>query len=138
MKQQRQSRLDGGTELDRSQRKFLPVTVQELPGQHLLEERKSAAEGRPPVSMYSQAFLQGCHQILMPSYRLPQNVGTRQVLDEVGMHCHDSSVSPAAFPPIWDADEDTEHVIAISNSPQDGVAQLLPTKTLSSTPTSLH
>ena len=89
MKQQRQSRLDGGTELDGSQRKFLPVTVQELPGHHVLEERKSAAEGRPPVSMYAQASLHGCHQSLMPSYRLPQNVGTRQVLDEMGMHCHD-------------------------------------------------
>ena len=39
------------------------------------------------------------------------------------MHCHDLNVSLAALPSIWDVDEDAEHVIAISNSLQDGVAQ---------------
>ncbi len=74
-KQQYHSRLDGGIELDGSKREFLPITAQELPGHHILEQRKAAAEGRPPLSMYSQAFLEGCHQSLMPSYRLPQKLG---------------------------------------------------------------
>ena len=51
-KQQKQSRLDGGIELDGSQRKYLPVTAPELPGHHELEKRKANKEGRPPVSMY--------------------------------------------------------------------------------------
>ena len=74
-KQQYHSRLDGGIELDGSERTCLPITAEELPGHHVLEQRKAAAEGRPPLSMYSQASLQGCHQSLMPSYRLPQKLG---------------------------------------------------------------
>ena len=83
-KQQYQSRLDGGVELDGSKREELAITADELPGHHVLEHRRAAAEGRAPVAMYSQASLQGCHQSLMPSYRLPQNLGARKVLDEVG------------------------------------------------------
>jgi hypothetical protein len=108
-KQQKHSRLDGGIELDGSARQFLPVTAPELPGHHELEKRKANKEGRPPVSMYSQASLQGCHQSLMPSYRLPQNLGARKVLDEVGMHCTDGDTAPKAFPPCWVTD-DAEHV----------------------------
>ena len=116
-KQQKQSRLDGGVELDGTQRQLLPVTAPELPGHHELEKRKANAEGRPPVSMYSQASLQGYHQSLMPSYRLPQNLGARKVLDEVGMHCTDGDVAPVAFPPHWVTDEDADHVHAPSVCP---------------------
>jgi len=42
-KQRHQSRLDGGIELDGSRRMCLPVTAQELPGHHVLEQRKSIA-----------------------------------------------------------------------------------------------
>ena len=98
-KQQKHSRLDGGIELDGSQRQLLPVTAPELPGHHELEKRRAHVEGRPPVSMYSQASLQGCHQSLMPSYRRPQNLGARKVLDEVGMHCAGGDAAPKAFPP---------------------------------------
>jgi hypothetical protein len=62
------------------------------------------------VSMYSQASLHGCHQSLMPSYRLPQNLGARKILDEVGMHCTDGNKAPVAFPPTWVIEEDTQHV----------------------------
>ena len=109
-KQQKQSRLDGGVELDGSQRQLLPVTAPELPGHHELEKRRANAEGRAPVSMYTQASLQGCHQSLMPTYRLPQNLGARKVLDEVGMHCADENSAADTFPPHWVVDEDAEHV----------------------------
>ena len=46
----------------------------------------------------------------MPSYRLPQNLGARQILDEVGMRCTDGDTAPVAFPSLWVIDEDTEHV----------------------------
>ena len=97
LKQQKHSRLDGGIELDGSHRELLPVTAPELPGHHELEKRRANAEGRPPVSMYSQASLQGCHQSLMPSYRLPQNLGAGKVLDEVGIHRADGDAAPDAF-----------------------------------------
>jgi len=122
-KQQQQSRLDGGTELDGSQRKCLPLTEPELPGHHVLERRKAASEGRPWLSMYSQASLKGCHQSLMPSYRLPQNPGARKMLDEVGMTCHDTNAATTAFPPVWDIQEDAEHVLAIQKASDAGVAQ---------------
>ncbi len=110
LKQQKHSRLDGGIELDGSKRQLLLVTAPELPGHHELEKRRANAEGRPPVSMYSQASLQGCHQSLMPTYRLPQNLGARKVLDEVGMHCADGAVTPGAFPPHWVIEEEAAHV----------------------------
>ena len=46
----------------------------------------------------------------MPSYKLPQNLGARKILDEVGMHCTDGDVAPVAFPPHWVIDEDADHV----------------------------
>ena len=122
-KQRRQSRLDGGIELDGSERKPLPVTAPELPGHHVLEQRRAAREGRPPVSMYSQASLQGCHQSLMPSYRLPQNPGARKVLDEVGMHCHDASAEAVSFPPAWNVDDKTDSVTGITKASGDSVVQ---------------
>ena len=109
-KQQTHSRLDGGLELDGSERKLVEVTAPELPGHHELEKRRSHAEGRPAVSMYSQASLQGCHQSLMPSYRLPQNLGARKVLDEVGMHSVAGDAAPHTFPPYWVMDDNANHV----------------------------
>ena len=46
----------------------------------------------------------------MPSYQLPQNLGERLLLDEVGMHCTDEGMPPGAFPPFWVTDDDAEHV----------------------------
>jgi hypothetical protein len=122
-KQQRHSRLDGGIELDGSRRQLLPVTAPELPGHHELEKRSANAEGRAPVSMYSQASLRGCHQSLMPSYRLPQNLGARKVLDEVGMYCADGDAAPDAFPPRWVIDEDAELIQPIQAVPKSWWAQ---------------
>ena len=53
--QQCRSRLDGGVELDGTSRQLLEVTEEELPGHHVLEKRRAAAEGRAPPSYYSQA-----------------------------------------------------------------------------------
>ena len=50
----------------------------------------------------------------MPSYRLPQNLGARRVLDEVGMHRTEESIPPGAFPPLWVMEEEAEHVKAPS------------------------
>ena len=70
-KQQLRSRLDGGVELDGSVRPLLASTKDELFGHHVLEYRRAAEEERDPRRMYSQVSLQGCHQSLTPSYRLP-------------------------------------------------------------------
>ena len=113
-KQQNHSRLDGGVELDGSRRHLIEVTAPELPGHHEIEKRRSQAEGRPAVSMYSQASLQGCHQTLMPSYRLPQDLGVRRVLDEVGMYEATGDTTPNAFPPHWAMDDDGKHVMGPS------------------------
>ena len=49
--------------------------------------------------MRSLVPLQGCHQRLMPSYRLPQSVGSIRFLDELGMvHNPDSQEVAAAIP----------------------------------------
>ena len=66
-------------------RPLLESTKEELPGHHVLEYRRAAHEETEPRPMYSQVSLQGCHQSLMPSYRLPQSVGSIRILDEVGI-----------------------------------------------------
>ena len=55
-KQQMQSRLDGGEEIDGSRRQLLQTTPQELAGHHVLEHRRAHAEQREPCSLYSQVF----------------------------------------------------------------------------------
>ena len=67
--------------------------------------------------MYSQVPLTGCHQSLMPTYRCPQMVGARKILDEVGMHVNDGDNSTHAFPAHWVVAEDAEHVQTPSMCP---------------------
>ena len=98
-KQQLQSRLDGGVDLDGSRRQLLETTPQELPGHHVLEHRRAHAEQRPLLSLYSQVSLQGCHQCLMPEYRLPQKTLNITPLDEVGMASDDQRAEAVAAPP---------------------------------------
>ena len=111
-KQQAHSRLDGGTELDDTARQFLAATVNELPGHQVLEQRMAAAEQRPPLSMYSQVSLKGCHQSLMPTYRLPQSIGNLNPVDELGM-CSTATRAAAAAPPAWSLDGEDEHVTGL-------------------------
>ena len=71
-KQQQQSRLDGGVEEDGvSVRPLVETTADERQGHEVLEHRRAAAERRPPLNCYSHVELTGCHQSLMPTYRLP-------------------------------------------------------------------
>ena len=88
-KQQLQSRLDGGVELDGSRRQLLETTPQELPGHHVLEHRRAHAEQRPLLSLYSQVCLRSCHQSPMPTHRLPQRTFNKTSLDEAGMASDD-------------------------------------------------
>ena len=105
-KQQAQSRLDGGVELDGTSRQILATTQPELPGHHVLEQRAAAAESRPPFALFSQVSLQGCHQSLMPSYRLPQHICKIRPLDELGMASSATAESPTGelnnlLQPCW-------------------------------------
>ena len=106
-KQQIQSRLDGGLELDGSRRQLLATTSQELPGHHVREHSRAHAEQRPPLSCHSQVSLQGCHQSLMPTYRLPQSVCNVISLDEVGMTSDTVRVVVPAKPLRWCTDEES-------------------------------
>ena len=115
-KQQLQSRLDGGVELDGSRRQLLETTTQELPGHHVLEHRRAHAEQRPLLSLYSQVSLQGCHQILMPSYRLQQRTFNITSLDEVGMASDDQRAEALAVPLRWCTGDEGEHVVSVAHA----------------------
>jgi len=112
-KQQIQSRLDGGLELDGSHRQFLETTPQELPGHHVREHRRAHAEQRAPLSFFSQVSLQGCHQSLMPTYRLPQSICNVIPLDDVGMTCDGQRVEVPASPLRWCTDEEGHHIAGL-------------------------
>ena len=97
------------SEVDGSTRQCLAITQQELPGHAVLEARAAAAESRQPFALYSQVSLRGCHQSLMPSYRLPQKICQSNSLDEFGMiYPQTASLPPAEFnsPPFWTIDEE--------------------------------
>lgn len=115
-KQQLQSRLDGGVELDGSRRQLLETTPQELPGHHVLEHRRAHAEQRPPLSLYTQVSLQGCHQSLMPTYRLPQRTLSITLLDEVGMTSDDQQGEATAGPLRWCVGDEDDYVVGIERS----------------------
>jgi hypothetical protein len=110
-KQQQQSRLDGGVEEDSvTERPLLETTADERQGHEVLEHRRAAAERRPPSNCYSQVDLTGCHQSLMPTYRLPQRIGSILPLDELGMASSPSTTSAERPVVIWTEDEETNHV----------------------------
>ena len=83
-KQQVQSRLDGGEEIDGSCRTKLKVTPPEPQG-HVTRERTTAeAELRACRSFFKEVPLTGCQQSAMPTYRLPQAFGQIDVPDQHG------------------------------------------------------
>ena len=87
----------------------MAITPQELPGHAVLEARAAAAESRQPFPLYSQVSLRGCHQSLMPSYRLPQKICQLNSLDEFGMISPQSASSTSAelnSLPFWSIDEE--------------------------------
>ena len=115
-KQQLQSRLDGGVELDGSRRQLLETTPQELAGHHVLEHRRAHAEQRPPLSLYSQVSLRGCHQSLMPTYRLPQRTLNITPLYEFGMASEDQRAETVAVPLRWCTGDEGDHVVGVANA----------------------
>lgn len=128
-KQQKQSRLDPGVELDGSHRRLLETTAQELPGHHVLEHRRAHAEKRSPLSLYSQVSLQGCHQSTMPPHRLPQRIFNITPLYEFGMTSADQRAEAPAGPARWCAGDEgdqvegvAEHAVNIVDYPADAKA----------------
>ena len=101
-RQQLQSRLDGGEEIDGSKRQLLEVTPPEPQG-HVVRERILAdAELRSCRNIYRQVPLTGCQQSMLPRYRLPQSFGRIEVPDDHGLWGDDSGApdpvaSAAAF-----------------------------------------
>ena len=91
-KQQRQSKLDGGVELDGStQRAFLAVTPAE-PWGHIAEERRRAsAEHREPRHPYKELPLTKCQLSMYPRYRWPQSFGKTYSLTDEGYLDSDAS-----------------------------------------------
>ena len=92
-KRQVLSRLDGGEEIDGTQRTRLEVTTAEPQG-HVVRERKLAeAELRACGNMYREVPLAGCQMPLSPQYRLPQALGQIEVPDEQSL-CQMSTSVP--------------------------------------------
>ena len=85
-KHQLQSRLDGGLEIDEiTQRRLIDVTADE-PAGHLRRERDLAeAELRTCRPSFKNVPLTGCHQSMLPLYRLPGCFGQIHSLDMFGL-----------------------------------------------------
>ena len=91
-------------------RPLLATKKDELPGHHVLEYRRAAEEERDPRPMYSQVSLQGCHQSLTPSYRLPQNTGSIRPLNELGMAQSTGLQDIKSHLPVWHVSSEGPHV----------------------------
>ena len=99
-KQQRQSKLDGGVELDGiTRRAFLAVTPAE-PWGHIAEERRRAsAENREPRHPYKELPLTKCQLSMYPCYRWPQSFGKTYMLTDEGYLDSDASQFAAGSQP---------------------------------------
>ena len=80
-----------------------------------MEQRAAAEESRPPFALFSQVSLRGCHQSLMPTYRLPQHICQIRTLDELGMARSTSAAAPTAelnnlLQPGWTVDQERLYV----------------------------
>ena len=70
-RQQDLSRLDGGEEIDGTQRDTLQPTPDEPLGHVVAEENNALLESRPTRNTYRDVPLTGCHNSLLPLYRQP-------------------------------------------------------------------
>ena len=95
--QQRASRLDGGMEENGEQRPRLEITEPEPPGHIAEEARKAAVERRPPKHGYKEVPLTGCHQSVMPLYRLFGSFGRIAAPDERGLYSEGREVDTRRF-----------------------------------------
>ena len=85
-RQQEQSKLDGGLEIDgKTKRDPVDVTEPELKGHESKEAARASMLREQPRHTYSEVSLKGCHQSLLPAYRLPSTVGSIEPLDPYGM-----------------------------------------------------
>ena len=66
-------------------RPLVPVTEEEPPGHIALEKEQAAVERRPPRNGYKNVPLTGCHQSVMPAYRLPGSFSDIPAGDERGL-----------------------------------------------------
>ena len=74
-----------GVEESGDHRMLLEVTESEPPGHIALEKEKASQEQRPPRHGYKDVPLTGCHQSVMPLYRLPGAFGTICEPDDRGL-----------------------------------------------------
>ena len=124
LRQQQLSRLDGGLELDGSQRPKLDVTPDEPLGHISAEEERATLEGRPVRNAYRCVPLNGCHNSILPLYRQPHLAFQEfPILDELGCHSRteaDSAVLQSLpAPPPWHAGQDGSVIDAISPRGED-------------------
>ena len=74
-----------GLEDSGERRPLLEITEEEPPGHMVFEKEQALQEGRPARQGYRDVSLTGCHQSVMPWYRLPAFFGKFEVPDERGI-----------------------------------------------------
>ena len=74
-----------GLEDSGERRLLLEVTEEEPPGHMVIEKEQALQEGRPARQGYRDVSLTGCHQSVMPWYRLPAFFGKFKAPDERGI-----------------------------------------------------
>ena len=74
-----------GLEESGEARERVEVTEGELPGHMALEMERASVERRPPRRGYKDVPLTGCHQSVLPLYRLPADFGQITPPDERGL-----------------------------------------------------
>ena len=74
-----------GLEDSGERRPLLEVTEEEPPGHMVIEKEQALQEGRPARQGYRDVSLTGCHQSVMPWYRLPAFFGKFEAPDERGI-----------------------------------------------------
>ena len=86
-RQQELSRLDGGFEIDGTQREKLEPTPDEPLGHIVAEEHRATLANRPVRNAYREVPLTGCHNSILPLYRQRRLAFQNfPILDEFGCH----------------------------------------------------
>ena len=118
-RQQELSRLDGGLEIDGTQRQKLEPTPEEPLGHIAAEEDQAALANRPVRNAYREVPLTGCHNSLLPAYRQPHFAFQAfPMIDDFGRHVRTTETStvlqslPTPLP--WQVDENNEITDALS------------------------
>ncbi len=127
-RQQELSRLDGGLEIDGTQRGTLEPTPDEPLGHIVAEQHRADLENRPVRNAYREVPLTGCHNSILPLYRQPHLAFQEfPILDEFGCHqdLPDDSAGlqslPISLP--WQVAENGEVTTAVSADGQSVSAQ---------------